>query len=111
MIISTIRMPIPIEKHNDVLRVFRSIAQRSRNDPGCLSYSGYRDLEESEVLMIQGVWKSEENLKCHIRSNEYLNLLMVLEMSLEQPEVRFDTISSSTGIETVERIRSAIGRG
>jgi len=41
----------------------------------------------------------------HIRSDEYRNLLMVLEMALEQPEIRFDIISSSTGIETIEKAR------
>jgi hypothetical protein len=43
----------------------------------------------------------------HIRSDEYRNLLLVLEMALKQPEIRFDTISSSTGIETIEKIRKA----
>ena len=58
--------------------------------------------------MFQGAWKSEENMKSHIRSSEYLNLLLVLEMSLEKPEVRFDTISNSAGIETIEQIRTII---
>lgn len=106
MIISTMRLPIPTEKHNDALRVFRSLAEKSRNDPGCLSYSAYRDLEDYDVLMIQGIWKSEENMKNHIRSSEYLNLLLVLEMSVKQPEVRFDKISDSAGMETIERIRN-----
>jgi hypothetical protein len=53
------------------------------------------------------VWRAEEDLDLHIRSDEYRNLLMVLEMALEQPEIRFDTISSSTGIETIEKIRKA----
>ncbi len=88
--------------------VFRSIAEKSRKDPGCLSYSAYRDVEDYNVLMFQGVWKSEENLKSHIRSSEYLNLLLVLEMSLEKPEVRFDTISNSAGMETIEQIRTII---
>ena len=88
--------------------VFRSIAEKSRKDPGCLSYSAYRDVEDYNVLMFQGVWKSEENLKSHIRSSEYLNLLLVLEMSLEKPEVRFDTISNSAGIETIEQLRTII---
>jgi len=43
----------------------------------------------------------------HIRSDEYRNLLLVLEMALKQPEIGFDTISSSTGIETIEKIRKA----
>jgi len=108
MIISTIRIPIPTDKHNDALMVFRSIAEKSRKDPGCLSYSAYRDVEDYNVLMFQGIWKSEKNMKSHIRSSEYLNLLLVLEMSLEKPEVRFDTISNSAGIETIEQIRTII---
>ncbi|MFT5730486.1 MAG: quinol monooxygenase YgiN [Desulforhopalus sp.] len=111
MISSTIRMAIPAVKHNDALKIVRSIAVMSRDNPGCLSYYFYRDIEDSNVLMLQGNWKIEEDLERHIRSEEYRNLLLVLEMSLKQPEVRFDTISSSTGIENIEKIRSTIPRG
>ena len=110
MVLSTIRMTIPAEKQNDALRIIRSIAVQSRDDPGCISYSIYRDIEDSNVLMLQGSWKDEETLDLHVRSGEYLHLLLVLEMSLKQPEVRFDTISSSTGIETIEKIRSTTCR-
>lgn len=110
MIVSTIRMAIPAEKHNDALRVIRSIAVQSRDDPGCLSCRIYSDIEDHNVLVLQGTWESEENLDIHIRSDEYRNLLLVLEMSLKQPEVRFDIISSSTGIETIEKLRSTISR-
>jgi len=55
--------------------------------------------------MFEEVWRTKEDLEVHIRSDEYLNLLLVLEMALKQPEIRFDTISSSTGIETIEKAR------
>ena len=110
MVLSTIRMTIPVEKQNDALRIIRSIAVQSRDDRGCISCCVYRDIEDSNVLMLQGNWKDKDNLGLHIRSDEYLNLLLVLEMSLKQPEVIFDTISSSTGIETIEKIRSTICR-
>jgi hypothetical protein len=32
---------------------------------------------------------------------------MVMEMALKHPEVRFNTISTSTGIETIEKARSS----
>ena len=108
MIISTIRMAIPAEKHNDALRILRSMAVQSRDDPACLSCCIYRDIEDSNVLAFQETWKNENNLGHHVRSDEYRNLLLVLEMSLKQPEVRFDTISLSTGIETIEKIRDVI---
>ena len=51
------------------------------------------------------VWRSDEELNLHLRSDDYRNLLLVLEMALKEPEIRFDTISSSTGIETIEKAR------
>ncbi|MBU1232885.1 MAG: antibiotic biosynthesis monooxygenase, partial [Proteobacteria bacterium] len=99
MILSTIRMAIPVEKHNDALKILKSIAVQSRDTPGCLSCYLCRDIEDSNVLMLQGNWDAEESLTCHIRSDEYRTLLLVLEMSLKQPEVRFDTITGSMGVE------------
>jgi quinol monooxygenase YgiN len=63
-------------------------------------------LQETNILMINQVWKSEKNLENHIRSDEYRNFLMALEMAPQKPEIRFDTILSSSGIETIKRARS-----
>ena len=76
------------------------------DEPGCISCHIYGDLQENDVFMLKEVWRSEEDLDLHLRSDEYRNLLVILEMALEQPEIRFDTISSSTGIETIEKARN-----
>ena len=88
------------------MKILRSVVELCRYDPGCLSCHIYGDLQEKNVLMIKEVWRSEEDLELHIRSDEYRNLLLALEMALKKPEIRFDTISSSTGIETIEKARS-----
>lgn len=111
MILSTIRMAIPAEKHNDALKILRTIAAQSRDDPGCFSCHIYREIEDSNILMLQGSWETEENLKFHVRSSEYRNLLLVMEMSIERPEISFNTILDSTGIEKIEKIRSSVSRG
>ena len=87
------------------MKILRSVVEQCRDDPGCLSCHIYEDLQEKNVLMLEEVWRSEEDLNLHLRSDEYRNLLLVLEMALKQPEIRFDTISSSTGIETIEKAR------
>lgn len=110
MIVSTIRMAIPAEKHNDALKIIRSIAVLSRDTPGCLSFTIQRDIEDSDILTLQSNWKAEADLCRHVRSEEYRNLLIVVEMSLKQPEITFDNVSSSTGIETIEKIRSTSPR-
>jgi quinol monooxygenase YgiN len=106
MIRGAIKMMIPLKKSGEVLKILRSVVELCRDYPGCLSCHIYGDLQEKNILMLEEVWRSEEDLVLHLRSDEYRNLLLVLEMALEAPEIRFDTISSSTGIETIERARS-----
>ena len=106
MILATIRMIIPPKKRDGALKKLRSVVEPCQDDPNCLSCHIYGDLQEKDVLMIEEIWRAEENLDLHLRSDEYRNLLLVLEMALKQPEIRFDTISNSTGIETIEMART-----
>lgn len=106
MILATIRMAIQPQKRVEALKIIRLIAERCSDDHGCLGFHLYEDLQEKNVIMLEEVWRTQEDLDLHLRSDEYRNLLMVLEMALKQPEIRFDTISSSTGIETIEKARS-----
>jgi quinol monooxygenase YgiN len=108
MIQATVRMAIQSRKSGEALKILRSVVELCRDDPGCLSCHIYGDQEEKDVLVLEEVWRSKEDLDLHLRSDEYRNLLLVLEMALKQPEIRFDTISSSTGIETIEKARGSI---
>ena len=103
---SAIRMTIPSQKSGEILKILGSVVELCRDDPGCLSCHIYEDLQEEDVLMVEEVWKSGEELDIHLRTDEYRNLLLILELALKQPEIRFDTISSSTGIETIEKARN-----
>jgi len=85
MIQATIRMTIPPKKSGEALRILRSVAEQCKDQPGCLSCHIYGDLQEKNVLTLEEVWAAEENLDLHMRSDEYHNLLLLLEMSLKQP--------------------------
>jgi quinol monooxygenase YgiN len=113
LIQTTIRMTIPPQKSGEALKILNSITEQCMYQPGCLNCHIYGDLQEKNVIMLKEVWRSEEDLDRHLRSDEYRNLLLVLEMALKEPEIRFDTILSSTGIETIERARcpSKMGKG
>jgi quinol monooxygenase YgiN len=108
MIQATIRITISPQKSGETLKILRSVVELCRDNPGCLSCHIYEDLQEKNVFMFEEAWRSEKDLDLHLRSDEYRNLLLVLEMALKQPEIKFYTISSSTGIETIEKARGAI---
>ena len=105
MIQATIRMTIPPQKSDAVLGILRSVLEQCRDNPRCLSCHLYGDLQEKNVLMLEEVWSSEEDLDQHIRSDEYRNLLLALELAVKRPEIKFNVVSTSTGIETIEKAR------
>lgn len=106
MIQARIRMTIPPEKSEEVLTILGWVVELCRDDPGCLGCHLYGDLREKNVLVLEQVWRTQENLDQHLRSEEFRNLLLVLDLSVDQPEIRFDTISDSAGIEAIAKARS-----
>jgi hypothetical protein len=57
--------------------------------------------------MLAEMWRDEESLEQHLRSEKYPSVFLVMEMALKCPDVRFNTVSTSTGIETIENARSS----
>jgi quinol monooxygenase YgiN len=105
MIHATIRITLPGHKAKDALEILRSMAERTRVQPGCVRSRIYQDVQEQHVIMIDELWRTQEELECHLRSAEYRNVLLVVEMAHELPEIRFSEISHSTGVETIEKAR------
>ena len=105
MILATIRMTIPPQKRDEALKILRSMAKQCNFHSGCLGCHIYDDVQEDNVLMFEEMWRNEEDLAQHLRSEKYHDMLLVMEMALKHPEVRFNTVSTSTGIETIKKAR------
>jgi quinol monooxygenase YgiN len=108
MVLASIRMVIPPKKHVEVLKILKSIAEHNRVRRGCLSCRIYRDAEEENVFTFEEMWRSEEEMKSHLRSSEFSKLLLVIETALQNPEIRFNTITRQGGFETIEKARSSV---
>jgi quinol monooxygenase YgiN len=107
MILASLRMAIPVQKRGEALKILKSMVARNQARPDdCVFCRICEDILEDNILQFEEMWRSEEELERHLLSNDYHKVLLVMEMSLKQPEIRFDTISSSTGIETIEKARS-----
>jgi quinol monooxygenase YgiN len=106
MILATLRMAIPLQKRGEALKILKSMVARNQAQPDCVFCRICEDALEDNVLQFEEMWRSEVELERHLRSDGYHKVLLVLEMALKQPEIRFDTISSSTGIETIEKARN-----
>ncbi len=106
MICSTVRMALPVERLSEALGILGPIVERITVDPGCLGCHVYMDALEKNVVMFEQTWRSEEDLTRHLRSRDYQSVLILMEMALAQPEVRFTEIARTSGLETIEAARS-----
>lgn len=106
MIHATIRMKMPGRKVKEAVEILRSVAERTKVQPGCVSCRIYRDAQEENVIMVDEVWRSQEEHECYLRSADYRNVLLVVEMADENPEIKFSEFSGSAGVETIEKARS-----
>jgi quinol monooxygenase YgiN len=105
MIQATIRMLVAPHRRSEVLGVLLSLAERKRVQAGCLSALIYHDEQQEGAFMVEDIWRSQEDLDNHLRSDDYHKVLLLTEMALEPPKIDFKTISHSAGIEIIERAR------
>jgi len=105
MLLATIRMVVPPDKRAEAVQILNAMAERTRVEPGCLSCRIYHDEQVEAVFMVEEVWKSKEDLDRHLRSDDYRHVLLVTELAVEPPEIRFQSISNSAGVEIGERAR------
>jgi len=106
MVLATLRMAIPVQKRGEALKILKSMVARNQAQPDCVFCRICEDVLEDNVLQFEEMWRSEEELERHLRSEKYLDVLLVMEMAVKHPEVRFNTVSTSTGMETIEKARS-----
>jgi quinol monooxygenase YgiN len=106
MVRSTIRMRIPLKKHNEALEILGSMTEQIQFEPGCISCRVYQGVDEEGAIMLEELWSSDMDLQRHLRSDKYRKILLVVEMAQEPPEIRFDIIAHSSGVETIEKARS-----
>ena len=108
---ATIRMLIPPKRRGEVLDILSSVAERSRFEEGCINSRVYQDVDSEPVFMLDQLWASGQGLEGYLRSEEFRKVLVVVEMSLEPPEIRFEEVSRSTGVESIEKARNALPGG
>lgn len=101
-----LRMRIPARKRKEARRILASLIERIRLEDGCLGCRLYLDALEKGGFMLEEIWGNENSFEKHLRSDEFRTVLLVVEMASGPPDIRFERVGFSTGMETIQTIRS-----
>lgn len=77
----------------------------TRVEPGCLRCKLYEDVEDWAAFTLVQEWSTPADFERHLRSETYRRLLMLMELSVGPPEVRYHVISATMGMEAIYAVR------
>ena len=102
MIVGTLRLRPSPDRHDQVLEILRSIQGPVLAQPGCVACHVYEEHGLGAIALVER-WESEAALEAHVCSKPYKHILSAIELSCAPPEVCFDFVSASEGMEFIER--------
>lgn len=109
MIFATLRMNVRPEKRIDLLETIRGMLEPARVERGCLSYRLYEDIEDRNTFVLMEEWKTQNDLERHIRTDNHHRLMALMDLLSEQPELRYNTVSHTSGMELIEGVLNTYG--
>jgi quinol monooxygenase YgiN len=109
MILATLRMNVRPEKRSDFLGTIRGMLEPTRVERGCLSYRLYEDVEDRHTFVLVEEWKTRNDLERHIRTDNHRRLMVLMDLLSEQPELQFNTVSHTSGMDLIEDVLSSHG--
>ena len=111
MILVTLRMTVRSERRSDLLETMRGMLEPARVERGCLSYRLYEDVEDGNTFILVEEWETQHDLESHIRTKNQRRLLTLMDLLSEQPELRFNTVSHTMGMELIGDVLRTDGPG
>lgn len=103
-IVVTLRMLVQPEKRRDLLETIRGMLEPTRVERGCLSYRLYEDVEHRNAFVLLEEWETQQDLERHIRTDNQQRILALMDLLSEQPELRFNTVSHTAGMDLIENV-------
>lgn len=104
-ILFTVAMKVASRQRNAILATLRRQLWPTRLAPGCRSCRILTDCEDSASIVHVSEWAEQADLDAYLRTEETRVLLETMEAASRPPELRFDTIAETRGMEVITAAR------
>jgi quinol monooxygenase YgiN len=106
MIQASLRIVAPAGRRDEIVQTFRSLLEPTEVKHGCLDCRLYQDYADENALTYVEEWETREDFERHVRSDQYRKHLALVDLSAAPPEIKFHTISETSGIDYLATVRT-----
>ncbi|NYF50558.1 hypothetical protein [Tunturiibacter gelidoferens] len=101
----SLRMMARPNRSLEAIEALRSIRIAARMDRGFIEGRIYQEAGNPDAICFEQDWSSEPELKSHIRSSCFTDLLMLMETSPVAPILEIHSVIDLFGMKYIEAIR------
>jgi quinol monooxygenase YgiN len=101
MIHFTARVTISERERPLVLDALRQLLEPTRVLPGCTCCDLLQDAQDPNRIALFERWEDEKSFTRHLRSRQFRAILAVVDLSVEQPDIRFDWVARVRGLDYI----------
>ncbi|PWU13616.1 MAG: antibiotic biosynthesis monooxygenase [Verrucomicrobia bacterium] len=105
MVISTFRLFPSRDERRHLLSILRSVQGPIQSYPHCKSCRIYEEDGVDNAVLFLERWDSEADFERHVKSELYRRILNAVEFSRSPPEIFFNYVSKTRGIDLIEDLR------
>ena len=105
MILAIIEMNARPAKRKELSQTLHALIQELRKEKGCIKCSACQDIETENSFHLIEEWETNQHLDNHLRSELFTVLLGAKNLLSEPLEIKFNAVSSITGMEVVKAVR------
>ena len=103
MIVVVGRVSTDADKREQLTRVAGTVAAASRNEPGCISYRVYEDIDVPNDFVFVEEWENDAALREHFGTAHIAEFMQAIPAAIiGAPDVKFHTIASSLDLAEVQ---------
>ncbi len=88
-----------------VVRSLSRVLGPTRTLPGCVSCLLCSEFADENVLLLTEEWDDLDKLRAYVQADSFRVVLSALDYASQPPEVRFDTVTRTGGMEFIAACR------
>jgi quinol monooxygenase YgiN len=101
----SLRMTAQPQHAVEAVKALRRLAVGAQVERGYIASRIYQEVGNPEALCLEEDWSSEPELKSHILSSCFTDLLRLMETAREAPILEVRAIPKTHGLEYIEAVR------